>query len=142
MAQKIFRDTASTSLSITAWFLIVAVVAAFGTMAFRLIMAPAASAVGVVEKTMNSDNVIRNYEWFYDASGAINARRAQINAHRNLATAETDKSERQRLMVELTGQQQSCRDLVASYNANASKVNRSIFKTDSTPASFPVTYCE
>jgi hypothetical protein len=129
-----YKDGASF-VTYGAW--IVGLVIVAGTVLF-LLSRPAA----VVNKTLVTDNIIHKYEWFFDTAGAINARVAQLKAHKALVDSETVPAEKSRLKIELAGQQQSCRDLVQSYNANASKVNVSIFKTDATPVSFSPSICE
>jgi hypothetical protein len=96
----------------------------------------------VISKTLETDNILHKYEWFFNTAGAVNARAAQLKAHKTLVETETDVKEKQRLRIELVGQQQSCRELVQSYNMNASKANVSIFKTDATPVSFSPSICE
>ncbi len=128
-----YKDGASW-VTYGAWIVGLIILAVF---ALSFIFKPAA----LVGKTMETDNIIHKYEWFYDTSNAINSRVAQIKAHKALVDG-AQGSEKSRLQVEMAGMQQSCRDLVAQYNANASKVNVAIFKTDSTPSSFSLTVCE
>lgn len=127
--------------SVWFWTMIVAIVIAIGFV-LRLVFAAPSAAVGVVEKTLDPNNVITKYEWFYDTANKITARTAQIKAHRGLIQAEPNAAEKTRLNIELAGQQQSCRDMVAQYNANAGKANVSIFKTDTTPVAFSPLVCE
>lgn len=129
-----YKDGASL-VTYGAW--IVGLILVAGTVIF-LLSRPAA----VVNKTLDTNNIITKYEWFFDTAGVINARVAQVKAHKTLVEQETVASEKSRLKIELAGQQQSCRDLVQSYNMNASKANVSIFKTDATPVSFSASICE
>lgn len=115
----------------------------------RIACAPAAvahkvmnSAEGVLDKTIAPDNVIHNYEWFHDTSRAVNARVAQIQAHVRIAADEKDADERRRLRIEVAGMQQSCRDMIAQYNANTSKINRDLFRGKTAPASIDPSVCE
>lgn len=128
-----YKDGASW-VTYGAWIVGLVILAVF---ALSFIFKPAA----LVGKTMQTDNIIHKYEWFYDTSNAINSRVAQIRAHKQLV-AGAEGSEKSRLQIEVAGMQQSCRDMVAQYNANASKVNVAIFKTDSTPVSFSLTVCD
>ena len=96
----------------------------------------------VITKTFDADNIINNYEFFHDANNNIQARTAQIRAHRKIAEANADPSEANRLRIEVGAMQQSCRDLVARYNSNATKVNRSIFMGRSAPESINPSTCE
>jgi len=48
------------------------------------------AAGAVVDKTLNADNVLNSYEWFYDTNAQWEARRGQIVAHAGLVKAEQD----------------------------------------------------
>jgi hypothetical protein len=96
----------------------------------------------IVSKTLDADNVINNYEWFYDAHGNLMARTAQVRQFKKLTESETDLAERNRLRIEMAAIQQSCRDLARRYNANAEKANRSIFMGHGVPSSFNPGECE
>lgn len=100
------------------------------------------SAKGVIDKTLDSSNVIHKYEWFHDVNASRDARLGQIKAHHTLLADEADKKERSRLNMEVAAMQQSCRDLSTQYNANSEKVNVSIFKGSSLPASLNINDCE
>lgn len=96
----------------------------------------------IVAKTFDADNVIHNYEWYHDANNQVVARLGQIRAHKGIIADNTDASEKTRLRIELAAIQQSCRDLVGRYNANATKINRNIFMGRSAPESFNPSTCE
>ena len=100
------------------------------------------SAGGVINKTLNSDNVIHNYEWFYDTNGAIISRTGQINSHKSLVSETSDPDERSVLNMELSAMKQTCRELVTKYNANSEKANRSLFKSNGLPDSYNLSTCE
>ena len=100
------------------------------------------SAEGVVKKTLDSNNVIHNYEWFYDTNAAIESRVGQIKSHKELVAGATEASERSVLNMELAAMKQTCRDLVTKYNANTEKANRSLFKSNGLPESFNISTCE
>lgn len=98
------------------------------------------SAAGILKTTLDSDNVIYNYEWFkltYE----------QVEAYRQkLATAEqsasqfkedagprtgwdfSDKDEFARLNTTKMGLSNMLKDTIAVYNARAKMMNRSFFK--------------
>jgi hypothetical protein len=97
---------------------------------------------GSYTRLASAENVIHNYEWFFDAKGAVDARVAQIKAHREILAAETDDKELRQLRIDLAGMQQSCRDLVARYNANASKATRSVFQSHNLPEYLNAEVCE
>lgn len=95
----------------------------------------------VVNKTLDADNVINNYEWFYDVNAAFDARVGQIEQHEKFMTDEQDAAELRRLRIELGAMQQTCRELATKYNANSEKMNRSIFKGWQLPASLSMERC-
>lgn len=96
----------------------------------------------VITKTFDADNMINNYEFFYDANNQVKARVGQIQGHKTIIADNSDASEKPRLRIELGAMQQSCRDLVGKYNANAIKANRSIFKGTAAPDSLNPSICE
>lgn len=96
----------------------------------------------VVSKTLETDNILANYELFHDESQQFLARVNQITEHRSFLTTETDPAERTRLRMEMAAQQQSCRELAADYNANSRKQNRNLFKDRGLPAELNPAQCE
>lgn len=80
----------------------------------------------VIDRTFDTDNVINSYEDFRDTYQAYNARVAQIHDFETQKPEDRDDAEH--LRVEIAGQRQSCRELVARYNSNSSKANHNIFK--------------
>jgi hypothetical protein len=113
----------------------------------RFILMPVTQAAKVVEKTLDADNVIYNYEYFkqaYQDIGAIDKKivtaQAAINEFSESAGSREkwdsrDKEESARLKTNLTGLQNVRNDMVATYNARAMMVNRSIFMGKDVPAS-------
>lgn len=107
------------------------------------VVGTAATAPGrVVSKTLETDNIIASYEWFYDANAQFDSRRGQIRTHVGMASAEKDAVERARLNIELAAMRQSCRDLATKYNANSEKANKSLFKSRGLPESLSINNCE
>lgn len=138
-----------SGFKIFAWILLGFLALSAGALVIKLVLAPvnaAHTAVnaanGVVSKTINSNNIITNYEWFFDVNAQFDARRGQIRGHHRLIQTEQDNKERSRLNVELAAIQQSCRDLASRYNANSEKMNRSLFKANSLPETLATTACE
>ena len=86
----------------------------------------------VISKTLETDNIIQSYEWFYDVDASYKARLAQVIQYKTFIN-EADKNERFRVRTELAAMQQTCRDLATKYNANSEKMNKSIFKGWSLP---------
>jgi hypothetical protein len=98
----------------------------------------------VINKTLQTDNIIYNYEWFHDTAQAFGARVNQIASHKRamaqVPPAET--AELSRYRVEVEGMRQSCRDMAAHYNANALKVNRAVFRDPRTPPQLFIEACD
>lgn len=106
------------------------------------VVGTAATAPGrVVTKTLETNNIIQNYEWFYDVNAQFEARKGQIKAHSKLL-ATADAKEKSMLNIELGAMQQSCRDLATKYNANSQKMNTSVFKSNNLPSTLSTNECE
>lgn len=113
------------------------VVGQFVSTASMVITAP----TRVIQKTLQTDNIINNYEWYYTANRNIESRVNQI-AQYKVFYSEASPEEKGRARIDLAAVQQSCRDLVASYNANSEKLNRSIFKGWDLPELIDPSTCE
>lgn len=96
----------------------------------------------VIDKTLQTNNILTNYELFHDESQNFTARVAQIQEQRGFLDKEADPAERSRLRMEMAAQQQSCRELAADYNANSQKLNRNLFKDRGLPPVLDVGQCE
>lgn len=96
----------------------------------------------VITRTMETNNIINNYEWFHDAHAQWRSRVAQIaDLKRQVDSTTDDRAEKNRLNVDLGATRQSCRDLATRYNANAIKSNRSIFMGKEAPESLSMEAC-
>lgn len=113
-----------------------------GISAVSIVTSPFRTAAGVVERTMDPNNVIATYERFHDRWRGYEARINQIRVTNRVMQEETNPSERNRLRIELFAQQQSCRDIVAGYNSDATKTNRSIFQGREAPEMLDPSRCE
>lgn len=121
----------------TKWWLLAVALLAFGAAGIAVLTAPGR----VVTKTLDTNNVINSYEWFYDVKAQFAARRGQLKSHDHLLASVSD-AERSRLLIELAAIRQSCRELVAKYNANSEKANKAIFKSQGLPETLPAADCE
>jgi hypothetical protein len=102
---------------------------------------PAKQASRVVNKTIDADNVIANYEWFKQRHEDIAAIDTKItDAAESVETFKADAGDRDtwhredreeysRLSAVHLGLKQQRADLAAEYNARSRMTNRSIFKT-------------
>lgn len=87
----------------------------------------------VVGRTLQTDNIIQNYEGFYNRNANYGVRLAQVAEYRDYLKNETDADEKQRLRIELSAMRLSCRELAAGYNADSAKQNRALFKSKGLP---------
>ena len=94
----------------------------------------------VITKTMDTNNIISNYEMFFDLNAGYTRRIADINTHKGAVAAATG-DEKNRLNIELLGMQQTCRDLVVRYNAESRKLNKELFKSNNLPADLDINTC-
>lgn len=120
--------------------LIVIVLGAVGWV-LRLASQPAR----IVEKTLDADNVLYNYEWFKQQYQDVQATDQKIgNTESLLAGSVADGRSRSEwgfeetqqhanLQRTLLGLENYRQDLVAKYNARSQMANRSIFKTGELP---------
>lgn len=88
------------------------------------------------------EKMINYYEWFHTAYQEVQVRKQQVAATTQMINEEKDEKEIRRLKVERAGQTQSCRDLVAAYNAKSDMVTRSSFQGWSLPDHLDSTDCE
>ena len=96
----------------------------------------------VIQQTLETDNIINNYEWFFDYNANYEARMGQIREFESLLKdPDVTGSERNRLRIELAAQRQSCRSLATKYNANSEKMNTAIFKGWSLPETLQMESC-
>lgn len=104
--------------------------------------APIRGAAGVVSRTFDAGNIERTYERFHDLNRGYTSRVAQIRETSRRLAAETDPTERRFLNTELAAQRGSCRDIVAQYNADATKTNREIFRGREAPETLNLSECD
>jgi cell shape-determining protein MreC len=96
------------------------------------------SAKGVITKTLDSDNVIQNYEWFKQTKQDYETAKANLTvAKKQVAELKqtprekmdwSDKSALDKAQTTVTGQVAHVNQLAADYNARSKMTNRSIFK--------------
>lgn len=95
----------------------------------------------VIRRTLQTDNIIQNYEAFFDRKAAYDARLAQVNEQESYLKSETDPDEKIRLRTELSAMRMSCREIATSYNADSEKQNRSLFKSRGLPPTLSLEDC-
>ncbi len=105
---------------------------------------------GVIDKTINADNAIYNYEWFKERAEKLKAYEIQIKQAHDAALAFDssagprdnwdfqDKQESARLHSIEQGLKLQLESSVAEYNARSKEANRNIFKDGLFPQSFEI----
>ena len=96
----------------------------------------------VLNKTLQTSNVIQSYEWYFDTKASYDARVSQIRQFEGWLSAETNPDEQRRLRTEVSAMQQSCREMSAIYTANSSKLNKQFFKSKELPFTLNAKDCE
>lgn len=126
------------SLGVKIFFGIFILSALVSTVTF--FMNPFKQAARVINKTIDADNMIQNYEWFKQRHQSIKAiDRKIVDAAAVVASFSESAGDRQgwhredreeyaRLSSIHMGLKQQRADLVAEYNAKSRMANRSIFK--------------
>lgn len=94
----------------------------------------------VLRETLQTNNIIENYEMFFDLNAGYERRVADIQSQKLMLDGATG-AELNRLKIELVGLQQVCRDLVTRYNAASEKQNRSLFKANKLPEQLEIATC-
>ena len=115
----------------------------FGTLGF--VFGIFGQGARIVNKTLDADNVLYNYEWFKQQKEDIDTLAIK---HKDAVTAaatfkeeagprekwdRTDKEEHSRLNTIALGIKQQRDDAVSQYNAKSKMANRNIFKTNDLP---------
>lgn len=145
MSWKSYEDAANRgpmALFFKVLLPVVIVVIAIGVAGFML--NPFQQAGRIINKTIDADNVIYNYEWFkqrHEDIGAIDSKirgadKGVVVFVENAGQRDTwhreDREEYFRLSSVALGLRQQRADLAAEYNARSRMVNRAIFKTGDT----------
>lgn len=119
---------------------LIALPIAFG--AYSTFSSVATAPSRVINKTLQTDNIIFNYERFFDVNASFTSRSAQVKQYKEFLATETNPSEKVRLRTEMAAMQQSCRELATKYNADSQKMNRSVFKDSDLPYTLNIAECE
>lgn len=113
----------------------IVIVGSFVTTATTVATAPGR----VIQQTLQTDNIIHNYEWFRQQYADVQSMDAKISTVRESIAAfeasagdrsswaASDRSRWDFLQSQLVGLSNQRTTMVAAYNGNASKLNRSVF---------------
>jgi hypothetical protein len=104
------------------------------------------TAYGVVDKVINADNALFNYQYFYDQYNAYGRYKNIINNtlrevrdfKTNMPADRTkwtdgDKTEWARLNSNLNGQRQMLEGIIADYNSKSDRLDSKLFKAKELP---------
>lgn len=117
-----------------------------GSCAIGMVANPFHQAARIVNKTIDADNVIANYEWFKRQVQDVNAidvkvttaEQAILTFSQSAGPRESwkfdDRQEWSRLNAVLQGLRGQRTQMVAEYNARTSMANRDLFRTSDLPA--------
>ncbi len=130
------------------WFLIcLAIAGALGLLGWiwHIATYPVSQAQAIVERTMNADNVLYNYEWFHARVADYDSatRQVQQKQHdmsvflesagpRNTWNYATQQEYNQ-LNVELSGLRAQRTNIANEYNSHVGMTNRNLFRSRSLP---------
>ena len=135
-----------TTLSTLLWIVAILAVVTAAIWGVRTVFYPAQQAGRIVERTLNADNVIYNYEWFKRQREDVAAMDVKLrNAEASMTSFEQsagprdtwkfdDRTEWNRLNAIVLGLRNQRTDMVAEYNAKAKMANRNIFMSGDLPA--------
>lgn len=110
----------------------------------------ATTPAAIINRTLQPENIIANYEWFkrqYQDVNAItdklaNARNAQESFERSAGDRSgwsfEDKQEWNRLNTIALGLKNQRASMIAEYNARTQMANRDLFRTSDLPAEIPL----
>jgi hypothetical protein len=143
--QKFIDNPGRTIRRIVFWIIGLGLLISGGMWVVRILSVPGQ----VIEKTLDPNNIIQNYEWFkqqYQDYNAINqkcvdadsavAKFSRDAGPRSSWTFE-DKTEFSRLSSISDGLKYQRADIVAKYNARSQMMNREIFKGRDVPERLP-----
>ena len=100
------------------FFIILAILG--GTFSCHIIRNARAAGHDIIDKTINADNIMYNYQWFYDQYNAIKAQKANLNA--------VDSKS-----MEYSGMIMVLNRNIAEYNSKSSQINRNLWKAPGLP---------
>lgn len=96
------------------------------------------SAEGVVERVVDPDAVIENYQYFYDQKSVIDATRIKVAVARENLDATTEGTDAyERALIEYNGIRNVLLGQIAEYNSRSKQINRTLWKAPDLPHQIP-----
>lgn len=116
-----------------------------GTNMIATVTSVATAPGRVIQQTLKTDNIIQNYEWFYQQNADIEAQRQKIDIYQtSLDTIMAGIGSRtplffesqdiSRTRVALNGAKSKLTQMIAAYNAASKMQTRNVFKDWNLPA--------
>lgn len=145
-AERFEQKPRWTALNVILSVIAILAVAGIAGCVVQSVVNPFVQAGRVVQKTIDADNVIANYEWFkrqYQDVIAIDVRIAAASTTKQSFEASAgqrdtwkfeDRQEWNRLNSIALGLQGQRASMVAEYNARTQMMNRDLFRTSDLPA--------
>jgi len=154
------KDVAKTGIKLWMWFIIALVAISVLGFVGKIILFPAKvaqnaadTAYGVVDKTLNADNALFNYENFHNMyQGAkqqvvnIKNNEKSLNSLKETFGEDTSKwskdtrQEYYHIKQTIDGYKMQYESIVSRYNADSQKFNRNLFKDKDLPYELPLDY--
>ncbi|MEE8384513.1 MAG: hypothetical protein V3S01_01165 [Dehalococcoidia bacterium] len=134
--QSGFRDAKWTFWKVALW--VISLLVLFSVVG--VVLMPCRAGVGVLKRTLDPDNIIHTYEWFFDVNAEYEATLSRIKTADESVVEfrefngepsmwkRDQRSEHSRLSEVLRGLKNHRDSLIQKYNAGSEKANRTIFK--------------
>ena len=118
--------------------IVLVMIAILGMTSCYVVRDAAQSARDISRKTLNADNVIYNYEHFFDLHAQVkNGITAATNAAMGFNLVKGDEAKNNKI-TEFNGAVKFTRTVIEQYNADSKKMNRTVFKDWRLPATLDV----
>lgn len=102
----------------------------------------ASTPARVIERTVQTDNVIDSYNAFYTLKARYDARTQDIRNYTEVMAQETDPDQLRIQRLNIVAMKTACRDLVTRYNASSERLTSSWFRDQRLPQTLDMEGCE
>ena len=88
----------------------------------------------LAKKVINTDKIVSNYEWYYDAYSQIKSYDEQIKESEiNINNYDKSSDLYERKVIELDGMKKVRQNLIAEYNSKSKQITRNLWKSKDLP---------
>jgi len=115
------------------WIIIAVLVLAVGIPVLSILTAPLRAANQVVNKVVNADAIVSNYEWFHDQYNAIKATQKKVDIAKNALDAAKGTDAYQNRSTEYYGVQMVLQGMIGEYNSKSKQITRNLWKAKDLP---------